>query len=144
MTLLSYGTLNQLGHINPATFETFSKTQRSRSPATVFISKCEEMTTYDKQEMKYSCDCPVRKLLTDEEMVEVREANKKKLKEIEDSLTKDLKGKTNAEISEFIKNQIVEHFRDSAFNTCENQTLNMLKNTEMDVHIRPEATPFEQ
>ena len=143
VTLLSYGTLIRLGHINPATFERSPRTQGSRkeSPAAVFISKCEETTTYDKQNMRYSCACPERKLLTEEEMVEERKLNKKKLDEIENSLAKGLGGKSDKEISEFIKQQIIDHFKDSVFNTCENQTLNMLRNTEMDVHIRPEATP---
>ena len=112
VTLLSYGTLIRLGHINPATFERIPKNQGSRkeSPAAVLISECEETTTYDKQEMQYSCACPVRKAFTNEEMVEEREANKKKLEEIEKTLAKGLGEKSDAEISEFIKQQIVDHF----------------------------------
>ena len=91
--------------------------------------------------MRYICDCPVRKSYTEEEIVKEREANKKKLKEIEKTLADGHDNKSNAELAEFIKQQIVEHFRDSAFNTCENQALNMLRNTEMDVHISPEAIP---
>ena len=80
---------------------------------------------------------PWEKTYTDEEIIKEREANKKKLKEIEKTLAEGHENKSNAELSEFIKQQIIELFRESAFNTCENQALNMLKNTEMDVHITP-------
>ena len=126
VTLLSYGTLIRLGHIDPATFEKSPRTKELGKESPAAVSKCEETTTYDKQLMKYSCACPQRKQFTEEEMAEEREANKKKLKEIEKSLTKGLGGKSDKEISEFIRQQILDHFKDSAFNTCENQTLNML------------------
>ena len=104
VTLLSYGTLIRLGHIDPAIFEKIPRNRGSRkeSPAAVFISKCEETTTYDKQEMQYTCACPVRKAFTDEEMVKEREANKKKLEEIEETLANGLNGKSDAEVSEFL------------------------------------------
>ena len=40
--------------------------------------------------MQYSCACPERKQLNEEEMKEAREANKKKLEEIENSLVEGL------------------------------------------------------
>ena len=50
VTLLSYGTLIRLGHIDPATFEKSPGTKelRKESPAAFYVSKCEETTTYDK------------------------------------------------------------------------------------------------
>ena len=79
VTLLSYRTLIRLGHIDPATFEKSPRTEELRrgAPAAVYVSKCEETTTYDKQLMKYSCACPERKQFTEEEMEEERETNKK-------------------------------------------------------------------
>ena len=59
-----------------------------------FLSKCEETTTYDKQKMKYSCVCSDRTKLTEEQMKEARETNKKKLKEIEESLAEGMEGKS--------------------------------------------------
>ena len=68
------------------------------------MSKCEEMTIYDKTEMKYSCDFP-------------------------------------EEIKNAIKEEIIETFKNTAFNTCENQELNLLKGTEMAVIINENAVP---
>ena len=48
-------------------------------------------------------------------MKEEREANKKKLEEIEKSLAEGLEGKSNKEVSEFIRQQLLDHFKDSAF-----------------------------
>ena len=62
--------------------------------------------------MKYSCGCPERMELNEEQIKEAREPNKKKLEEIEKSLTEGIEGKS-----------------DSAFNACKNQQLNLLRNT---------------
>ena len=61
VTLMSYGTLIRLGHIDPTTFEKFQKKQGTEEepPAAVYVSKCEESTVYDRQQMRYICECPV-------------------------------------------------------------------------------------
>ena len=50
VTLLSYGTLIRLGHIDPTTFEKFPRSRETgeEPPEAVFISKCEESTVYDR------------------------------------------------------------------------------------------------
>ena len=71
--------------------------------------------------MKYSCVCPDRVELTDEQIKDTRKENRKKLSEIENSLANGLEGKSYKEIKESIRQQLLEHFKHSAFNACENQ-----------------------
>ena len=59
-------------------------------------------------------------------MKETREINKKKLREIENSLADGLEGRSIKEIKESIRQHLLEHFKDSAFIACENQELNLL------------------
>ena len=59
-------------------------------------------------------------------MKETREINKKKLREIENSLAEGLEGRSIKEIKELIRQQLLEHFKDSTFNAYENQELNLL------------------
>ena len=54
VTLLSYGTLIHLGHIDPTTFKKFPRGMETgeEPPAAVYVSKCEESTIYDRQQMR--------------------------------------------------------------------------------------------
>ena len=168
--LLSYATLIRLGHIDPESFTkkqttkyTPKETTKQETVIKAYISKCEQSTTYDKQKMEFNCACPKREQPKPEELEEMRKKHGEKLEELLKILD-DNKTRDEETIAESLKQlmldhfrdsafntcenqtlnmlqQMLDHFRDSAFNTCENQTLNMLRDTEMDVHIRPEATP---
>ena len=51
------------------------------------------------------------------------------------------KKKSNEKIVNSIKEEIIVTFKETAFNTCENQELNLLKGTEMAVIINDDAKP---
>ena len=57
VTLLSYGTLIRLGHIDPATFAKTKVEEGTRRGSLVraYVSKCEETTTYDKKNAIFLC-----------------------------------------------------------------------------------------
>ena len=78
----------------------------------------------------------------DKEREEEREKNKKVLVTLLEE-TQDLQNSSTSEgeIREVLKKCLVDHFKASSFNQCENQKLNLLKDTKMDVKIKRNATP---
>ena len=49
--------------------------------------------------------------------------------------------KPDGEIISAIKDEMIETFKETGFNTCENQELNLLKGTEKAVIINDNAVP---
>ena len=85
-----------------------------------YTSKCEESTIFDRDELKYSCNCPRRS--TDMGDKEREEERKKKLvlftlitetRELQNSSTPE------GEIKEVLKKRLIDHFKASGFNQCE-------------------------
>ncbi len=146
--LLSYETLRRLGHLNEEQFlgrESQRRRQRGGGSLTAhsYTSKCEESTIFDRDELKYSCSCPRRSAdMGDKERKEEREKNKlvlrsllEETKRLQDSSTPE------GEIKEVLKKRLIDHFKASSSNQCENQKLNLLTDTKMDEIIKGNATP---
>ena len=125
--LLSYETLRRLGHINEEQFLGNSaqlKKQKSDGSllAHSYVSKCEESTIFDRDELKYSCNCPRRSNdMDDKEREEERVKNKEVLCAMLNETTRlQNSSKPEGEIREILKKRLVEHFKASAFIQCEN------------------------
>ena len=60
--LLSYETLQRLGHEHHKTFTRphlgLKKKPQSQENIRTFFSQCEDTTTFDIDDMEYSCNCP--------------------------------------------------------------------------------------
>ena len=94
--------------------------------------------------MQYSCCCPKRTYHESEAGIQKKKISRRKaLEEMVDCIKKD--GEKNlGETIQWLQDRIIETFKDSAFNQCENQKLQMLKGTKMKVLIKEEATPKRQ
>ena len=100
-----------------------------------YLSRCEETTIYAKDQGEYLCECPRREALPEGEQATKEHETKMQVLAllVEKSKTWQQGGKTEEEIKELVKEEIIEVFKGTAFNVCENQQLQLLKGTEMGV-----------
>ena len=139
--LISYETLKKLGHLDETQFLEPRDTE-SKS-ANAYVTKCEESTIYAKDWGEYLCECPRGDPLKEGKAVE--QEHKKRMKELDELMEQTNKwlqeGKSEEEIKTLEKEEMVKTFKSTAFNVCENQPLQMLKDTKMEVVIKAGAVP---
>ena len=80
--------------------------------------------------------------MDDKEREENRQESKMALNEmLNETMSLQNASKSEEEVREALKKRLLEHFKATAFNQCENQKLNLLKGTKMDVKINENANP---
>ena len=75
----------------------------------------------------------------------MEQEHKKRMQELDKLMEQtkkwQLEGKSEEEIKTLAKEEMINTFKSTAFNVCENQPLQMLKDTKMEVIIKPGAIP---
>ena len=78
--LLSYETLQRLGHIHHKSFSRPARKKKTKSKENIclFYSQCKKTTTFNIDNIQYSCNCPRRTYHANKKEIEEKKISRKK------------------------------------------------------------------